>query len=304
MEINKIYQGDSLQVLKTLPSESIDCVITSPPYWQLRDYDVDGQLGLEENFFEYINKLCDIFDEIKRILKKDGTCFVNIADTYSGKKKGKTDDKVFSYLKENSQKINKKSIIQEKCLCQIPSRFAIEMTNRGWILRNRLIWHKPNAMPSSASDRFTVDYEDIFFFVKNKKYYFDNKATQEQAISNNKIKDLGTRGKQGYSKAHGGGRDSSGGLGYSEEGKRKKRSVWTINTKPFSEAHFATFPEKLIEPMIKAGCPEGGIILDPFMGSGTTAVVARKLDRKYIGIELNEKYCKIAQDRLRQEMLF
>lgn len=302
MEINKIYQGDSFEILKTFPDESINCVITSPPYWQLRDYGVDGQLGLEENFFEYINKLCDIFDEIKRILKKDGTCFVNIADTYSGNKKGKSDYKVSQYLKDNSQKINKKATIQEKCLCQIPSRFAIEMTNRGWILRNRLIWHKPNAMPSSASDRFTVDYEDIFFFVKNKKYYFETQREPHKEVSLNRIK---KPWHGNLTKGH-----SLGGLKNGDMSKmchplgRNKRTVWSINTGSLKEAHFATFPEKLIEPMIKAGSKEGDIILDPFMGAGTTAVVARKLDRNYIGIELNEKYIKIAEKRLAQKILW
>ena len=172
LELNKIYQGDALEVLKTFPDESVDCAITSPPYWNLRDYGTAGQLGLESTFQEYVAKLCDIFDEVKRVLKKEGTCWVKFGDTYSGNKEGKTDAKVSSYLGDTTKGIHKKATIQEKCLCQIPSRFAIEMTNRGWILRNRLVWHKPNAMPSSVDDRFTVDYEDVFFFVKSKKYNF------------------------------------------------------------------------------------------------------------------------------------
>src|SRR3990167_9668060 len=170
---DKIIQGDSLEILKTLDDESVDCCITSPPYWNLRDYNTIGQLGLETTFQEYVQKLCDIFDEVKRIIKKEGTCFVNLGDTYSGNKEGKTDYKVSNYLKENSQGIHKKAIIAEKSLCQIPSRFAIVMTDKGWILRNKIIWHKKNAMPSSVLDRFTNKYEQVFFFVKNKKYYFD-----------------------------------------------------------------------------------------------------------------------------------
>ena len=183
LETGKIYQGDSLEVLRTFPDESVDCVVTSPPYWALRDYGVAGQLGLEPTFQEYISKLCDIFNEVKRVLKKEGTCFVNLGDTYSGNKEGKTDNKVSDYLKENSTGIHKKATITEKCLCQIPSRFAIEMCERGWILRNRLIWHKPNCMPSSVDDRFTVDYEDIFFFVKSRKYYFDMDSIREPHTS-------------------------------------------------------------------------------------------------------------------------
>ena len=178
MELNKIYQGDSLKVLKTFPDESIDCCITSPPYWSLRDYNIEGQLGLEPTFYEYISKLCGIFDEVKRVLKKSGTCFVNLGDTYSGNKDGKTDNKVSNYLKENSSKIKKKAVITEKCLCQIPSRFAIEMADRNWILRNTIIWHKKNAMPSSVLDRFTNKYEQVFFFVKNQKYFFDGDAVR------------------------------------------------------------------------------------------------------------------------------
>jgi len=286
----KIIQGDALSELKKLSSESIDMVITSPPYWALRDYGVEGQLGLEPTFQEYINKLCDIFDEVKRVLKKEGTCWVNLGDTYSGNKEGKTDNKVSSYLKDNCQGIHKKATIQEKCLCQIPSRFAIEMTNRGWILRNEIIWHKPNCMPSSVKDRFTVDFEKIFFFVKSKKYYFETQY-QNSTYKDNRL----GLGRLNY----GGKRNTS--VVVSE--KRNMRAVWKITTKGFSEAHFAVYPEKLIETPIKAGCPEKGIVLDPFFGAGTTGLVAQKLNRNWIGIELNPEYIKIANKRLRQKSL-
>ncbi len=178
LPINKIIKGEALQVLKTFPDESIDMVMTSPPYWTLRDYGVDRQLGLESTFQEYINKLCNIFDEVKRVLKKEGTVWVNIGDTYFGSNGNNHNGTGTGTVKQKAgvnrvNKIKYKNIIISKCLIQIPSRFAIEMTNRGWILRNEIIWYKPNAMPSSAKDRFTVDFEKIFFFVKNKRYYFE-----------------------------------------------------------------------------------------------------------------------------------
>ena len=299
---NTIIQGDCLEVLKTLPSESIDCVITSPPYWALRDYGVEGQLGLEPTFQEYVNKLCDIFDEVKRVLKKSGTCWVNMGDTYNAGGNYRKDGSSGRGYKYNRvefgrvQNDKKAQGISEKCLCQIPSRFAIEMSNRGWILRNEIIWHKPNCMPSSVKDRFTVDFEKVFFFVKNKKYWFE---TQLEPISKNthttkenfdKRQDFISKKQKSFHVVKSVGRN--------------KRAVWTITTKPFKEAHFATYPEKLIEPMVKAGCPIGGITLDPFIGSGTTAVVARKLGRKYLGIELNPDYIKICNKRLAQEVLF
>ena len=315
MEVNKILQGDCLEILKTLPSESVDMVITSPPYWSLRDYGMDAQLGLEKSFEEYISKLCDVFDEVKRVLKKDGTCWVNMGDTY-GTQSGAMRDGKFGPKNTNNQKfVQPKSI--HKCLLQIPSRFAIEMCQRGWILRNEIIWHKPNAMPQSITDRFTVDFEKIFFFVKSKKYYFE---TQHEPYSEATIKDKRivriqagiklqhTRHKN-YKKA--GVQDPSNvrDRGYASidlARGRNMRSVWKIPTKSFKEAHFAVYPESLITTPIKAGCPAGGIVLDPFFGSGTTGVVAKELGRNYLGIELNPDYILIANERLskNQKSLF
>ncbi|MEK9207420.1 MAG: site-specific DNA-methyltransferase [Patescibacteria group bacterium] len=184
MEYNKIIQGDALEVLKTLPAESVDCVLTSPPYWALRDYGVPGQLGLETTFQEYITKLCDIFDEAIRVLKKEGTCWVNVGDTYNsgGNYRSEGEGQIEGtrgreyQAKAGMVKVDiKLQGLQSKSLCQIPSRFAIEMTNRGWILRNEIIWYKPNCMPSPIKDRFTVDFEKVFFFVKSKKYKFDGR---------------------------------------------------------------------------------------------------------------------------------
>ena len=305
MEINKIYTGNCLEELKKLPNESVDCVVTSPPYWALRDYGVEGQLGLEPTFQEYINKLCDIFDEVKRVLKKEGTCWVNVGDTYGtqGGQNRKTDK---DYSKYDSIKLKNREIgsvlLKEpnmhKNLCNIPARFSIEMQNRGWILRNEIIWHKPNCMPSSAKDRFTVDFEKVFFFVKNKKYWFEtqyepsvDKESYEGRRKRHSYESYGDstlKIRQGFNNIVG-----------KTYPNRNKRCVWTITTHSFKEAHFATYPEKLCEIPIKAGCPVGGVVLDPFFGAGTTGVVAKKLGRDFIGIELNPEYIKIAEARIK-----
>jgi DNA modification methylase len=311
--MNKIIQGDCLEKLKELEDNSIDCVVTSPPYWALRDYGVDGQIGLESNPQEYINNLCNIFDEIKRVLKKDGTCWVNIGDTYGGSGKGATgysskstlrggninDNEKYRKVAKESWNFNKAPKTKgdvSKSLCQIPSRFAIEMANRGWILRNKIIWHKPNAMPSSVKDRFTVDFEEVFFFVKNKNYYFETQfePTVEPYSEKRSKRPETSLMKADYIKG------KAGNFTYNKlrpQG-RNKRTVWSINTKPLKEAHFATYPETLVEPMIKAGCPKGGVVLDPFFGAGTTGLVAKKQCKNYIGIELNPKYIKIANERI------
>ena len=310
MEYNKIHHGNSLQVLKTFPNESINCVMTSPPYWALRDYGVEGQLGLEKTFQEYINNICDIFDEVKRVLRKDGTCWINIGDTYSGNKEGKTDNKVSDYLKDTTKNLHKKTNgVSEKSLCNIPARFSIEMQNRGWILRNVIIWYKPNCMPCSVKDRFTVDFEYVFFFVKSKKYLFE---TQYEKYTSNdprpsaleRARELGYTTKEKM--YHNNGKDCISGTRKSCSGirnsrninGRNKRTVWRITTKPFKESHFATYPEELCYTPIKAGCPENGIVLDPFFGAGTTGLVALKQNKNFIGIELNPEYIKIANKRL------
>lgn len=300
-----IIQGDALEQLKKLSDESVDCVVTSPPYWALRDYGVEGQLGLEPTFQEYINKLCDIFDEVKRVLKKEGTCWVNMGDTYGGTGSGQKDTGKHGYTPEAmaTTKNKPQSKLQGKSLIQIPSRFAIEMTNRGWILRNEIIWYKPNGMPSSAKDRFTVDFEKVFFFVKSKKYWFE---TQYEPYTEDLDRWGGEKlkadGESTWDEGTGQDTYRDRNMRPNSNG-RNKRCVWRINTKPFKEAHFAVYPEKLIEPMIKAGCPEDGVVLDPFFGAGTTAVVAQKLNRKWLGIELNPEYIEIAKKRLKQKPL-
>ena len=315
---NKIICGDALEVLKTLDNESIDSCITSPPYYGLRDYGVEGQLGLERTYNEYITKLCVIFEEVKRVLKREGTIWVNIGDSYStSHEQGTTDEKMGwksgSIGGKNQKKHGRANggDIQNKSLMQIPARFAIEMSRRGWILRNEIIWYKPSCMPASVTDRFTVDFEKIFFFVKTKNYWFDSEIVKEDAVDPESYSGRRKRyapnmyfaDKKNYARAGSIGENGIDlGVGKTYP-KRNKRCVWTINPKPNPLAHFATYPEELIETPVKAGCPLGGIIIDPFMGSGTTGLVAKKLNRKYLGIELNPEYIKIAEDRLRQEIL-
>ena len=296
-----ILLGNSLELLKTIPDNSIDCCITSPPYWGLRDYGHDEQLGSEKHFKDFVNNLCNVFDEVQRVLKPTGTCFINLGDTYmndsSYSEKGRQgfgNDKI-GMIKKEKQGVKKKS------LCMIPERFAIEMIDRNWCLRNQIIWHKPNAMPSSATDRFTVDFEKIFLFVKESKgYYFKQqleKSIWAETDARSKIKG----GKQSKGKAAEGVYATKN-VSFTEGGMKNMRTVWTVNTEPSSEAHFATYPQRLVERMLSAGCPENGIVLDPFFGSGTTGLVAKKLNRHYIGIELNPEYVDIATKRIYREI--
>jgi DNA modification methylase len=301
--IDQIICSNNLDILKTLPNESINCCITSPPYWALRDYGVDGQLGLEPTFHEYLDRLIAIFDEVKRVLRKDGTCWVVLGDTYNSQHQaGTTDGKTgwkHGKLAKDYQGRGGVDFLPIKSLLQIPSRFAILMVDHGWILRNEIIWYKPNCMPASVKDRFTVDFEKVFFFVKNKKYWFEQ---QFENIDKNsgwaKQRREGIDNITPYQTV-GCGKWAKPKLQDNPQG-RNKRCVWQIPTKPFKEAHFAVFPPTLVVPMIKAGCPENGIVLDPFMGSGTVAKVALKLNRHFIGIELSPEYCEMAKKRIKE----
>ncbi|MDD5697827.1 MAG: site-specific DNA-methyltransferase [Victivallaceae bacterium] len=295
---DEIIQGDALEVLKTLPEKSVDMCMTSPPYWTLRDYGMNGQLGLEQTFGEYVNNLCDIFDEVKRVLKDEGTCWVNLGDCYAG-----NTGKKFGWPGSRLAKANKKGIrnaikheLPPKCLILAPFRFAIEMVTRGWILRNVIIWHKPNAVPGPFKDRFTVDFEYIFFFSKQKKYYFEQQRQLHKVQSIERTKHCWNGHREPDSSYAG----MDIGKMCHPEG-RNMRTVWEISTKSFREAHFAVYPPELCEIPIKAGCPEGGIVLDPFFGAGTTGLVAQKQGKHYLGIELNPKYIKIAEARINKQ---
>ena len=348
--INKVIQGDCLEILKQMPDEVVDTIITSPPYWGLLDYGVEGQIGLEKTPEEYVEKLVNIFREARRVLKKTGTLWLNLGDSY----------------------------LLNKNLVGIPWRVAFALQQDGWYLRQDIIWAKPNPMPESVTDRCTKSHEYIFLLSKSQKYYFDNEAIKEP-ISESYAKDKRPHGitrerfypnskyvKEGLMDLQTGEFPTQPRSEY-----RNKRDVWWITTKPFKGAHFATFPPDLVEPMILAGCPEfvckkcgkprekifethnpegitgrkgkpmvvngkvdlsengkriekghnstvyysgkfigwtdcgcgagfePGIVLDPFMGSGTTAVVSKKLGRNYIGIELNPEYVKIAEERIK-----
>ena len=313
MEVNKIIEGNCLTVLKTLPDNSVDCCITSPPYWGLRDYGHEEQLGSEKHFKDFVINLSNVFDEVQRVLKPTGTCFINLGDTYGGSGSGTTKNADTSKYVENSKQVyvlpngtskasQFRGTAMNKSLCMIPERFAIEMIDRGWCLRNQIIWHKPNQMPSSATDRFTVDFEKIFFFVKQPMGYYFEQQLEPYTEPLDRWAGQMVRGNyktktEQFAVQERNGRD----MRPNPEGKNM-RTVWSINTEPSTEAHFATYPQRLVERMLKAGCPENGIVLDPFFGSGTTGVYARKVNRNFVGIELNPEYVKIAENRLFKEI--
>jgi len=386
METNKIIQGDTLIELKKLPSNLIDTIITSPPYWGLRDYGVEGQIGLEKTLNIYISRLLEITAELKRVLKPTGVMFWNHGDCYSGNSsyssKGRAgfeekEGMIKHYLdpklpaRKRARETVNQSNITSKCLVMQNYRLILKMIDQqGWILRNTIVWHKPNHMPSSVKDRFANSYEPVFMLVKNKKYWFDLDAVRVEWTDQRKAdieralrKHPGYKGKRSVFTAQG---IKGQPVGNPLKGKNPG-DVWKISTQPFPEAHFATFPEKLIEPMILSGCPkeickkcgkarvrivelgnyskepkrgtqpsskraigspqqstgggmpireketlgwtdckcgkgfEAGIVLDPFFGSGTVAVVAKRLSRNYLGIELSEEYIKIAKDRIKAQ---
>lgn len=297
--MSKIIQGDSLKELQSLGSETIDCVVTSPPYWGLRDYGHDSQIGLEKTPEEYVKNLVAVFSEIKRVLKKEGNVWLNLGDSYANTKVGNTETKKNPNVVTSSFTKKLPKNLKQKDLVGIPWRVAFALQADGWYLRQDIIWSKPNPMPESVTDRCTKSHEYIFLLSKSKSYYFDNEEIKEETLTF----DNSNRDRDNSRLNNTPGRTRMAGLKTNNYERRNKRSVWEINTKPFKEAHFAVFPEKLIVPMIKAGCPEGGTVLDPFFGSGTTGLVAKKLNRKYIGIELNPDYIEIAEKRLKQEVL-
>ena len=389
--MNNILQGDVIEKLKEIETGTVQCVVTSPPYWGLRDYGtaawdggdencqhieprqvrgkntakqrsnnqgeggstwkicqhcgakrVDKQLGLEETPEEYVEKMVEVFRQIKRVLKHDGTVWLNLGDSYNGS--GKAGNKNSEYYKKHTEfgkpAKNKDKIgiptnvkgLKPKDLVGIPWRVAFALQADGWYLRQDIIWHKPNPMPESVQDRCTKSHEYIFLLTKSAKYFYDADAIKTplkdesiarllQDIDNQKGSDRVPKKTNGPMKAVGGknwqsnmagdGLKIKGHKGYFDKDgnpicgiNANKKSVWKINTKPYKEAHFAVFPPKLPELCIKAGSSEGDIVLDPFFGSGTTGWVAQRLGRKWIGIELNPEYIKIAERRFDQHELF
>ena len=305
------YCGDSLEVLKTLPENSVDCCVTSPPYYGLRDYGADGQIGREAAPEEYINRLVSVFHEVKRVLSPQGTCWLNIADTYcgTGSKAGHADPKNPKGRNGQQVAINHRAPgCKPKDLIGIPWLLALALRGDGWYLRSSIIWHKGNPMPESTRDRPTRCYEYIFLLTKSKKYYYDWQAVAEPIAPTTAARyKAGRGGNQKYSAEVPGqgkiqriNRERARGAIYDEIIRpiRSRRNIWQINTVPYRGGHFAAFPPKLAETCILAGCPVGGVVLDPFLGSGTTAKVAKALNRRYIGIELNPEYCALAKKRI------
>lgn len=260
-----IFEGDSLHILTRLPSESVQCVVTSPPYWGLRDYGFEGQIGLEESLHQFLNKLVAIFSEVKRVLRPDGVLWLNIGDGYTSGNRGYRAPDKKNPARAMSVRPDTPKGLKPKDLLGIPWRLAFALQEDGWYLRSDIVWNKPNAMPESVKDRPVRSHEYLFMLSKSEKYYYERDA----------IKEPGVNGKS-----------------------RNRRSVWDINTQAFPGAHFATFPPSLIEPCILATTRAGDYVLDPFFGSGTVGVVCQIHDRFYIGIELHPKYVAMAAERL------
>lgn len=301
----KIKVGDCLESLKSLPDNSIQCCVTSPPYFNLRDYGIEGQIGRENSPKEYIQRLVDVFAEVKRILKPNGTLWVNIGDTWAANRsyqvpstKGGAKHSPAQGNGGTGSKVPEG--LKPKDLIGIPWMLAFALRDAGWYLRQDIIWQKPNAMPESVKDRCVKSHEYVFLFSKSEKYYFNYEAIQEDAANAGKTVKLGEKS---FSKgqAKGAGVEASGnGLQdtYTVKDKRNKRSVWSVTTKPIKDAHFAPYPPDLIEPCILAGTKEGDWVIDPFGGSGTTTIVCESLNRNSVLLELNPEYVEIAKQRI------
>lgn len=359
--MNKIVCGDTLEILKTLDPESVNCIVTSPPYFGLRDYGtakwdggnencdhkeaklksrydyampasaqygthkgmkdgtdqakwkdicpacgavkIDNQIGMEKTLEEYVGKLVEVFRQANRVLRGDGTVFLNLGDSYNGYPGGVTRGEMLSgrnqharHFKETGYGLTCESL-KPKDLIGIPWRVALALQADGWWLRQDIIWSKPNPMPESVTDRCTKSHEYIFLLSKSAKYYFDNEAIREPINPNNTGSIRAP--KMGANRLTNS-RDMNE-VVYDEIKGANKRSVWTVPTNPYPDAHFATFPEDLVIPCIKAGSPRGGLVMDPFSGAGTTCMVAKKLERRYLGIELNPKYVEMSERRIETE---
>jgi len=312
----KLINGDVRQVLSELEPESVQCVVTSPPYWGLRDYGSEGQLGLEATPDGYIDNMVAVFREVKRVLRKDGTVWLNLGDTYCGTgHKGEYTDPKHKEGR-NGQKIalnNKVAGLKSKDLIGIPWRVALALQADGWWLRNDIIWSKPNPMPEPVKDRLTKSHEYIFLLTKSKTYYYDHESIKEPYSEssirriNQSTFDTQKGGSKDYGKVSVHSKNTNSIRGTLEKFKenlgtgRNRRTVWEIVTRSYPEAHFATFPEEIPELCIKAGTKAGDLVLDPFVGSGTTCAVASRLGRESIGIDLSEEYLKLARKRCKIE---
>ncbi len=316
-----IHHGDCRDILPTLEAGSIHCCVTSPPYWGLRDYGVDGQLGLEQTPAEYVEQMVAVFREVRRVLRDDGTLWLNLGDSYNAQQGQQNLAASAASTRGGGHKtgsVRYNSVVRPrppglklKDLVGIPWSVAFVLREDGWFLRQDIIWSKPNPMPESVTDRCTKAHEYIFLLSKSAKYYYDADAIKEPALTGGQIGGGFASLTTGVAyQAVAANRRPSGNqipersANYIRLGNRNRRSVWTVATRSFPGVHFATFPPKLIEPCIKAGCPEGGVVLDPFMGAGTTAVVAQRLGCQWIGCELNQDYIDMAEKRLKQKTLW
>ena len=298
----KILQGNCLETLSSLEEKSVNTCVTSPPYWGLRDYGNGDQLGQEETPEKFVESLVNVFREVRRVLRDDGTVWLNLGDSYNGSGGQGTKPNIMS--KEAAEGRGGKAIkiqgLKSKDLVGIPWRVAFALQADGWYLRQDIIWHKPNPMPESVQDRCTKAHEYIFLLSKSAKYYYDNEAIKEDSAESSKDRlNQDIKNQKGSSRVPG---KTNGTMNAVGGEKRNKRSVWAVATQSYSEAHFATYPPELIKPCILAGCPEGGTVLDPFGGSGTTAQVASNLNRNAILCELNPEYVEIAKGRLHDSL--
>jgi DNA modification methylase len=307
----QIIIGDAREKLKGMPDRSVHCCVTSPPYFGLRDYGVEGQMGLETTPSEYVDGMVEVFREVRRVLSDDGTLWLNIGDSYAGSwgaqghRVTESDDPSWhgSQIRNHPKRVRqtgsvKAAGVKPKDLYGIPWMLAFALRADGWWLRQDIIWHKPNPMPESTKDRRTSAHEYIFLLSKSPRYHYDASAVAEAAVSDHASGNGFKRdARLSFQNADGttrGNAEAWDGVG----GTRNKRSVWTVPVKPFMDAHFATFPAALIEPCILAGCPTGGTVLDPFGGAGTTGLVADRLGRSAVLIELNPDYAALAERRI------
>ncbi len=304
-----LHHGDCLETLRTLPDNSLHCCVTSPPYWGLRDYGHAGQIGLEQTPDEYVGRLVEVFREVRRVLRDDGTVWLNLGDSYAGGKGQNGNSKARLTAAERGYKQAAGTVLmatrpidlpidglKPKDLVGIPWRVAFALQADGWWLRQDIIWHKPNPMPESVRDRCTKAHEYVFLLTKSARYFYDAAAVAEAATEYSAFKKSGT--KIFTNNYHGDGRLSGLHPTAVADGTRNRRSVWTVTTKPYKGAHFATMPPELAETCIRAGCPIGGTVLDPFAGSGTTLAVAVANGRQAVGIELNAEYAGLVHERM------
>jgi len=306
-----ILTGDALEMLKTIESGTANTCVTSPPYYGLRDYGVDGQIGLEETPEQYISKLVEVFREVRRVLRDDGTLWVNIGDSYTGGGAGRNDGDHRADGRPGGMSFKAEGVTHNRGLCGlkpkdligIPWMLAFALRSDGWYLRQDIIWAKPNPMPESVKDRCTKSHEYIFLLSKSKQYYYDAEAIKEPVCESSLV-----RAEYAWNTDRPGAKCGPNGIHTDKMGTRfvnpdgrNKRSVWTVCVNGFKKAHFATFPQALIEPCILAGAPFDGLVLDPFTGSGTTGVTALQNGRNFMGIELNPKYVRMAEKRIKNQ---